>query len=331
MKRAIVFALVLFLWSTGCIRRSQGGSETQTNLGENENARVARTFRAYRDARTTHRGGCVQTGSGRKVMVTGFGLFSGVEKNISGVVAEALSNATFLPSSVDTSAALKRSPGATVPLGRTDSGDHGAKVWNRSVTIDGQSVSMCIILLEVIWYQAAAIIAYEANAFRPEVLIMSGYAGGSTLRFESGALNTAEHLSGYTNSGERQASNIPIETFVLPTSTPGLVSPIFMTWNATGLADAVRPLVKLANGTLATLGAPETDPSNIYICNNVSFVVLHALRGVPIHLAGGQIELAPTALHVKAGFLHYPESHLDALAVARWTRVVAKAIATSLK
>jgi hypothetical protein len=300
---------------------------TQTDLGDDGNAYVARTFEAYRAA---HPGGaCRAAGPGKRVLVTGYGPFMGSDYNISGTVVRSMADPAFWPERVETGKPGRplRPDAASVAL---TAADHGAAAYSRTVFIDGERFEACFLVLDVVWDLAAAIIVHEESGFKPQTVVMTG-RWSATLSVEGGALNRAVASPGFDSDGNSLGdANTPRSPWVLPDDPVDAEIP--MTWNSRALAQA-SAADALAFGYEA-VGQPKARPDNDYLCNNVSYVALHAARRRPVSLAGGRVVLAPPefARAPVTGFLHFPAVDLQhdlagyGQGVYNWGRVLARTV-----
>lgn len=369
MLRLIGRIAFLTALATSACKTSNNGSETKTDLGPLGNKKVVAQFKRYAN-KSEH---CDTTGKGTRILMSGFGLFSsppknasGTPYNISGLVTRFMADETAFPGTVDTSVAK---PMATV-AGR-DYATHshmpanaeGAVVKQREMIIDKVPVTVCFVLLDVIWDQAAAIILFESTKFKPDRIIMSGLNGGEKKfgMFEAGAVNNATQYGGFDAEGKQIKINIPVqnqsgESPVLPPNDPGVQETIAMTWNGKELAKAAAPLASnILRGTSSGIFSVRAEAaerrSNDYVCNNVSYVILHGIKGAVVNLAGGLLRLGPPdqaptpgqliewveisadvgAAVKSAGFFHYPDTASDKGAtVFGWGKVMAKAMITPL-
>jgi hypothetical protein len=352
---------------TGC--RTTGDSKLKTDLGATGNKQVVEQVQRYKK-KTAH---CDATGSGTRILMTGFGLFSnppknfqGTPYNISGLVARFMADPAVFPAQISTAtsqvAPLLRNR-AYARYSHMPANADGAHISQREMTIDQKPVTVCFVLLDVIWDQAAAVILFEASKFKPDRIIMSGLNSGEKKdgMFEAGAVNNATDYGGFNADGAQNPNNIPIENAagespVLPKSDPGVEQSIAMTWDAKALAALTLPIAKKIPGSawgqsFAVRGEDAARPSNDYICNNVSFVILHAIKGTTVNLAGGKLRIGPassapaagedvefieletaTAGKVSsAGFFHYPDTRSDrGSTVFGWGLVIAKAMVAGL-
>lgn len=328
LSRILLLSLTALGASTACNSngRRAGASETLTDLGAEGNQAVADRFNAYRQKRSTENGGCRPATSAKRVMITGFGLFTGVDYNISGVVAQSFADQAFTPEDLALNGSDAIGGSGSVGAGRIPESALGAVTTVRHMTIRGEEYEVCVLTLDVLWDLAAAIITLEAESFQPSMIIMSG-RGASQAIVEAGALNDAQvGLEGYDASGSIDSVNAPVASPILlgrPTESR-------MTWNGAALAFAARPVVQSLGFTIGAASGPRRD--NNYICNNVSYVVLEAARGAHLSLAGGLIAWSPAIQSdPKIGFFHYPGTAThDRAKVAGWVRVLATFIATEL-
>jgi len=107
-------------------------------------------------------------------MFTGFGLFQspprnseGVPYNVSGSVARYMADSRYFPDQISTTSiqSITRQELKFAKHSHMPENSGGATVKQREMIIDNRPVTVCFILLDVIWDQAAAIILYEANQF----------------------------------------------------------------------------------------------------------------------------------------------------------------------
>jgi pyrrolidone-carboxylate peptidase len=298
------------------------GRPLATDLGHSGNQRVAAAFEAYRQ----NSRGCQAQGSQKRVLVTGFGLFQDYKFNISGVIVESMSNPDFFPARIDTTWPTHVPKIEPMP-GRLSNSDNGGKAYNRVLNLDGVNYDFCFLLLDAQWDLAAGIAVHEISRFQPHMVLMTG-AGGFEAIFESGAINKTDRKAGYSAEGESLGSlNRPRSTWILPDAPANDYQE--MNWDTSFLAAAARPLIG-AMRYQTSVNSPG-NASESYICNNLSYVVLRALRGHPVTLAGDQIKLPAVrgAQAARVGFLHIPamrmvgEGYTFAGEVSGWSRILA--------
>ncbi|MGE0174128.1 MAG: hypothetical protein AB7T49_15125 [Oligoflexales bacterium] len=330
--------LVVFILLACNMKDRKKMSEVQTDLGPVGNEKVYERFEAFKQSGK----GCDASLSNpanskakrTRVMVTGFGLFQGVDYNISGVVAESMMDPEFWPESTN----LFQGPGSPADKlseasdGRLDSEDQGAKAVTRNISVNGRDLTVCFMLLDVYWDLAGAIVIDQIEKFQPDFVFMTG-RGAEEPVYEWGAINNAKHASGFESDGTVAAESTPVNeayNYVLPTNTIGV------SYNAPLLWDNKR-LVEVTKDDIAALGfaaiaPPAPRPSNDYICNNISYIVVHAVKGVNVQLAGEKISLKITVPKIpKVGFFHYPAAAKNEKdSVFRWARVIAKTIITEI-
>ena len=335
------FSLVLIIGLIACApveksRNDTGESATKTDLGAAANTYVTSRLASYRAKSSPH---CKSTnGEAKRVLVTGFAPFSGVTYNISGTVAGSLLNG-YWPESFE--AALPTEIGAP-DSSLLNRDDYGARAQVAQVTIGGKSYEVCTLLLEVTWDLAASIIIAEASEFKPQMIIMSGADGSqpSKATFEARSYNRALFGSeSYDHRGHALGDIAPISDDVVPGYSDQAGVGLPMTWNRAVLNGQVGPFVKAVNASFS-LDEADSNPGS-YICNNVSYVILSAIAGRNLSLAGGsighsQLGYTPASLAgVKAGFFHYPwaattPAAADPAQIFAWSKVIAKAISVTL-
>lgn len=368
--RNLLFVAATASWvSTTTACRTTSDSGLKTDLGATGNTLVTEQVRRYKN-KAAH---CDGSGTGTRVLMTGFGLFSnppknalGTPYNMSGLVARFMADPNVFPADIDT-ASTKVAPMLSSKVyarySHMPANAYGAHIAQREIVIDNKPVTVCFVLLDVIWDQAAAIILYEASQFKPDRIIMGGLNSGEKKfgMFEAGAVNNAMAYGGFNSDGAQNPNNVPVENAagespVLPVNDPGVSKTIAMTWKPQELAALTAPVAENIPGALpgqsfAVRGEIAARPSNDYICNNVSFVILHAIKGTVVNLAGGKLRIGPpsaqpspgeniefielattTAEKVSsAGFFHYPDTKSDrGDTVFGWGLVMAKAMVAGL-
>jgi pyrrolidone-carboxylate peptidase len=297
-----------------------------TDLGTTGNHAVARTFAEYKAKPS----GCAPVNSGARVIVTGFGLFSGIDFNISGAVVQTLSSPKAWPSEID----LQNEPPVLekndLQRGLLTDDDRGGRAVNRELVIDGRTYSACFIVLDVLWDLAGAIVSHEMERFAPDLVLMTG-RGSLGAVIEAGALNTAIALGGFRSDGNVADDNLPRSTWILEDTRPDAPKDIAMTWNNRAVADRIVPLITQMGWTVDVPTSART--GNDYICNNVSYVALQAAAGTTLTLAGGELVLRPWIAHApKVGFMHLPyDATLTPSVISGWGRVFSAVIDEVLK
>ena len=287
-----------------------------TDVGKAGNEALAKRFAAWK-ASDQH---LTASKAKRRILITGFGLFSGVEFNISGVVASSMADPKFWPDKVKLSELEGPAKGATPATGILEEGHNGARAWQRTIQIDGKTYEVGFLLVDVLWDLGAAITLHEAATFKPHLIVMTG-RGGPKGVFEAGALNVAVRAPGFRANGDVDPANRPIDGLVLPAET--VEREIAMRWDGPALLKIAKPIVASLDRGYEIIAAKAARPRNTYICNNISCCVLHALSGQNLELAGGAIKIADPKLgETKGGFFHYPASTKnDAKEIFTWCRM----------
>ncbi len=327
----------------------QMSSTIKTTLSPQGNARIADTYRKYVEARNHGlQMGCStkdmvkasailttpETPNPKKrILIQGFGPFSVGKPNISGVVAATLGNPKTWRDSESIANPLG-TPGET-ENGQPD--DLAARALQRTLTYNGISYEICSVITEILWDFTPAVVLYEASQFQPDLIIMSGRGTlNNVLRFEVGAINRAVSLSGYDENGNMfPVDEKPERALILPEKN-GVNGTIQMSWHPQQIVEHIGPALKfLADSfgkTQQTNVQKNADPNNTYICNNVSFIVLNALKNIPLELAGGLLAIQPQiAKPVSAGFLHYPvNAPVDSKNAYAWGHVMMNIIESEI-
>jgi pyrrolidone-carboxylate peptidase len=318
--RLIAAATLVATMSFGSCRSPKSRvSKVLTDLGS-DNEAVAERFNQYK-AKRDHCSLVPRDKAKYRVILAGFGPFSGLEFNTSSLVA------------MNFSAQLDHTQAGLIsPLINKDDAD--GIVRQDIVSIDGVKVAVCAVSASVIWDLAAAIYLHEAQNFKPDLIIMSGMDGGNpTLgTWEHHAMNVAKSMHGYERNGS-QSSVTPKEPAdgSDPLILPGGPEVLPMTWNAKRLVEVTSPMVRKFFTNFDVQTSDEETPGK-YLCNNVSYVMLAGLAGHPLPLAGGKMSMKINGLEsVRAGFFHYPwDSEQDADAVRHWSEVLAAAIKSEI-
>lgn len=327
---SLLFSLGLGLSACGpkaSAARSGSSPVLGVDLGTQGNIAVAQRYRAY----VAKGHGCFSTGKNPRVLLTGFGLFSGVNFNISGLVVDNMRSEKFWPHEMSVGTLAPRGL-QTVSKGILSALDEGGSVTNRTLMIDGRAFDFCFLLVDVQWDLAAAIIVHEMENFQPNLVVMTGRGSWDRAVLEGGASNQSTPLQGYQPNGNLDGNNTPValNNPVLPPQDPGVQPEIAMTWNN-------QILQKATENFIAQLGFSVDAPSraradNNYVCNNIAFVAAHAAKGVKLNLAGGKLVLDPVITsHPQIGFLHIPANGSNSAAsVLGWSKVLATIVINSL-
>lgn len=321
-RKIISFCLVIWAVltiATACRTARHSKSKILTDLG-GDNKLVSERFERYKSKRQ-HCSPVPAAQANYRVLLAGFGPFSGVEFNTSSVVAM-----NFADQFADTGNSLTKPS-----IGKNDA---DGIVRQDIVTISGKRVAVCAVAASVIWDLAAAIYLYESEIFRPDLIIMSGMDGGNETigTWEHHATNVAKSVHGYESDGA-ESTVTPIESSHGgdPIILPGGPDKLSMTWDAQRLVDVTRPIVrkKFPDFDVQT---SEMETPGKYLCNNVSYVVLAGIAGHRLRLAGGKMNIKVHGLSkTRAGFFHYPwNSKQDDAAVRAWSRVLAAAISSEM-
>jgi pyrrolidone-carboxylate peptidase len=133
-------------------------------------------------------------------------------------------------------------------------------------------------------------------------------------------------LSGFEADGDQHPDNTPQDSYILKNRP----MKAWMTWNPSALKAATKDMIESLGHQVTASTAPRSD--NTYICNNVSYVVLEAIQGAHLSLAGGLLRMNPDiSPTTKAGFFHFPAyANNSPEDVAVWVKVLAKIIDVSV-
>jgi len=240
----------------------------------------------------------------KRVILSGFGPFSGSSTNISGEVLKFMTGIESVDAAFDVVGAA------------------------RELVIENQSVQICFLITATTWDLAAAILVSEAERFQPDFILMTGQ-GTSKFVLETTAINQTLFSVGYAMDGSSLIENKPLKNFVLPAG-PGIQASIDMSWNESAVEQAIE-FKTAALGYAADVESAVISPDN-YICNNLRFVVAHAAQGVALELAGGLIQLQPQFVTEPfVGFAHYPLGvSLEAASLEAWGEILKDIVAATL-
>jgi hypothetical protein len=204
----------------------------------------------------------------------------------------------------------------------------GAFAAQRSLVYNGVAYEVCFVVTSVLWDFASAVTLYEAERFKPDLVLMTGRGNlASTARLESAALNRTVALAGYDDQGvEYPGDEVPRTEPVLVGA--GVLDKIALTWHpqrlVAGLGSSLAALNRLTRRTYDAKVISDADPKNTYICNNIAFVLAHGAQNVPLQLAGGALPLSPRFHRpFRTGFFHFPlNSGVSSEAVFGWGHVL---------
>lgn len=298
-----------------------------TDFGENGNFALASTFGEYVKAnrhRESSRGQAeprdktASQDQNPRLMITGFGLFNDITFNPTGCLVESLADSDFWP----TDGNLAGYPRRFALPGTLSEEDHGARVFTRQIRVNASLgatketfVNLCLIIFDVKWDLAGAILVHEMRKFQPDLVIMTG-RGQSDFVMESGAINRTTQAPGFDSSGKRLPElNQPESEWILERSKSGSPTTndnpmttndeIAMTWENQRLGPLFEKQIEQLGYPLRIPSQARTD--NNYICNNLSFIGAHAAQGNEISLAGGLIRFEAEEIKPpQIGFLHMP-------------------------
>jgi len=265
---------------------------------------------------------CAPKGSAKRVLVTGFGRFMSVGNNATGRIVSTLVPEAVYP---------ETSP---PPAGQVDPPGPQLSVGTRVVDLPGAGrADVCGMVLPVYWDLAAILVSKEIEAFKPDLVVMMGVAGGTQpIWIELGAVNKAAPLddgSDRLQPAVREGQDYApiVETATSDEQARGNL----MSWQrvqsaaeakAKSLADRrdshgsrfgdVLPGAKLA-------GFPRD--SNTYLCNNVTYatgyLMDHPGKKVTLLRASKKVRGKPNQVDVRLAadhratpraFVHWPSS-----------------------
>jgi pyrrolidone-carboxylate peptidase len=327
--RSPLTALVLaFMVGTAATACAPADDEAESETGE-EAVKVDTTSpeaRAQYDANVAfangYRARCQKKGSGKRVLVTGYGRFMSISNNATGRIVSALVPDARYPETTQPPAGQVDPPGAQLSVG--------------TAVVDlpnAGRADVCGMVLPVYWDLAAILVSKEVEAFDPDLVIMMGVAGGSQpIWIELGAVNKAAPLDdGSDRLRPAVRENEAFAPIVDRAAREDQARGNLMSWarvqaaaekKAKELAgevdsrgrrfDDVLPGAKLA-------GFPRD--SNTYLCNNVTYatgyIMDHPGRKVTLLRASSkvrgrpnQVDVTMTADHraTPRAFIHWPSS-----------------------
>ena len=229
----------------------------------------------------------------RNIILTGFGLFAGVDYNVSGALAESLG---YKSVHSDTQS-------VTFKNGTLKETDCGVRVIDRKITLNDLDYNLRVLLLDVLWDFSGAVLSYEMQKLNPLAVLMMGRGNDSKVIFEAGALNIATDSAGYCSNGEISKINIPTDTLMFSKKPLELD----MSWNNKKAADAFTS--KMKNKGFEVYTPKVARDENTYVCNNISYMALLTAFNIPFTAANKKISLTPNLkIKPQVGFLHIPKN-----------------------
>ncbi len=292
----------LFFYSALFLVSFAATAQDRTDLGITGNEYVASHFLQHKMSAPI----CAPPNLGQsRVIITGFGPFSGSAQNISGEILKAFGKFES-------------------PLPITDA--YGAM---GEISSAPSNIQVCFLVLSTTWDLAAAILVHEAQVFEPHMVLMTGL-GGSNMVFELDSVNQATFLEGYEPAGKELDHNQPVANYVLPLDSPGVLPRIALTWKPQDLLPEIQQDV-LSQGFYAAVESTQTSPDN-YICNNIRYVMAHAAKNTEIVLAGGNVRITPRFRQPPiTGFIHYPMGIATTpSSLTAWSNILEKVIVKTL-
>ncbi len=280
-----------------------------------------------------------------RVLLTGFGRFESVVDNATGrLVEEIVPGATY--------------PVTAPPASGVDDPAPQLRVASADIDLPGVgSVRVCGMILPVYWDVAAALVAREADAFAPDLVLMNGVAGDrQPIWIELGGVNRAARLEDGSNvltPTGRGVGDVPlIETAPASESALGNLLTFDAVKNAAtaelatiASEDARSGETPLANILLGAIRTSYPRSTNTYLCNNVTYTVnylmshsgptapsvtlLRASKSVRGSANSVPVRIARDMTAVPHGFVHWP-SELGAAEVPRAARVLRAMLAAQL-
>lgn len=228
--------------------------------------------------------------SGQNIILTGFGLFAGVEYNVSGALAESLGH------SLDTNESV------TLKKGVLSDTDCGVRVIDRKIRLGGIKYNLRILLLDVMWDFSGAVLSFEMQQLNPKAVLMMGRGNDSRVILEAGALNETSNHAGYCADGAISSVNTPIKKLMFPECPLKLE----MTCENKKVAKAFSDTG--VQGEFSVSAPHSAREENTYICNNISYIALLTALNLPFKLANEKILFKPNLkTKPQVGFLHLPK------------------------
>jgi pyrrolidone-carboxylate peptidase len=277
MLRRFALALAAFSVLAGCAADAASEDESTDDGSEVKVDTRTPLARAQYDANvsflTAYTPRCTPSAdpSRPRVLVTGFGRFMSVPDNATGRIVSKLVPSAPYPETQEPATDAVDPPGPQLSVGTS------------TVDIAGIGpVDVCGMILPVYWDLAAILIAKEADAFAPNLVMMNGVAGvRQPIWLELGALNRAAALQdGSNNLVPYVTSTQGYAKLVESAPASETARPNLMTWQA--VQSAARSVIEaramdgedgmrlgdiLRGAELA--GFPRS--SNTYLCNNVTY------------------------------------------------------------
>jgi hypothetical protein len=229
---------------------------------------------------------CTQTGSNNpKVIISAFGKWKKNESNISSSVLEEI---------------------AQTVISLSDESYFGETI-NKTISISGKQVDVCLLKLSVAWDISSAILIHESQLFEPDFVLMTGDGLTGKLMIETKARNLNSMSTGYRFDGSEIGKlNTPREfgNITGRTRAPKYSN---MTWKFEEIKTQLSTLMSdLDLNYILQLNRNHLK-SNIFVCNSLSYTFLQAINNREIHLFKKLLKLKPKFNKVPlTGFIHLP-------------------------
>lgn len=301
---ALVALATIAPGATGCAATGdeEEASDTEDAVVVDNRSPLAKAqYRANVAFANDYRARCARSGSGRRVLVTGFGRFMHIQDNATGRIVSHV---------VDMEYPLTNLPEPNA----VDSPEPQTKVGQRAVRLEKSGdVQICAMVLPVYWDLASILIAKEIETFEPDLVIMNGVAGSrQELYIELGSVNRAMRSADGSNVLEPYAPEGREPVIIQGASA---LRGLRLSWDTVQSA-AARSIerraavadgdTKLGDVLLGAKLAGYPRGGNTYLCNNVTYVTNYLMDrpGRPVTLLKALDRRGPEDDYIRIGISH---------------------------
>lgn len=184
---------------------------------------------------------------------------------------------------------------------------HFGEAINKTISIEGKQVDVCLIKLSVAWDISSAILIHESQLFKPDFVLMTGDGLKGKLMIETRARNLSSKSTGYKFDGSIMGKLNTPTGFGHITGWLRAAKYSDMTWKFEEINKQLSPLMREINSPYKLQINRVHLKNNIFVCNSLSYTFLQAVNNREIHLFKKLLKLKPNFSKAPTtGFVHLP-------------------------